>query len=883
MPESDRNQSNTMDALPAPISELSSYHCGTCDKSVTSFDRGVACEGCGQWFHADCQSIGDSYEQLDASDVVWKCLVCDCANYSLTAFDLHDVGNTTLSFNSSLPSLGTTSPKPLHSSTPTRQARQNKQKNRPLRFLNVNARSCVKNLPGMLNLIETTKPDVIFATETRLDGNIADSEILPPNYKPWRCDRNREGGGCFVAVADHLNSHIVPELTVTGCELVWAKIKLKGKKDLLVAAYYKPDDGDEDSLNRFSESIQRVSSLNAYVVIGGDFNLPSLDWNTCSLKSPSVYPRLHTQFLDLLNDHGLQQMVTFPTREKNTLDLFVTNFPTLVPRTEAVPGISDHFAVYMEFQIQTERRNNTRRKVPCYNRADWPALHAAAAQLTNSITARFSSNSNTEEIWAAFRNGLKQIVDLHIPHVSPKAKYGKPWVDQKTKVLLRKRDKAYKTWKKSGDPGHLNDLKELKRQAQRQLRRNYWTHTSRIIEDSTADGSRPSKAFWGYVKAKCAEPSSVSPLKVEGKLVTDAKGQAEVLNSQFQSAFSKAYLFSPDEFEARTGLSLSPVGPTCDTITIHDAGVRKLLKNLKTRKAPGPDKITPKILKELADEISPALTLLYQSSINSGVVPEDWRTAHVTPIFKKGERYKASNYRPISLTSIPGKLLEHIIVHKIMNFAENNNILCREQHGFRRHRSCTSQLLGLVDDISYSRDKGKQVDMLVMDFAKAFDKVSHSLLMHKLQHYGITGAINKWIKNFLSDRKQAVVVDGATSSFVPVESGVPQGSVLGPSLFLLYINDLPKGLTSTTRLFADDTACHREIDRATDQCKMQKDLDGLADWEQKWLMSFHPDKCKVLHFGRRWQGNYHLRDHRRPSTDSHQGSKIPRSYHLHRP
>ncbi|RUS79302.1 hypothetical protein EGW08_012920 [Elysia chlorotica] len=216
MPGSDSNQSNTMVAPPAPILELSSYHCGTCDKSVTSFDRGVACEGCGQWFHADCQSIGDSYEQLDASDVVWKCLVCDCANYSLTAFDLHDVGNTRLSFNSSLPSPETTSPKPLHSSTPTRQARQNKQKNRPLRFLNVNARSCVKNLPGMLNLIETTKPDVIFATETRLDGNIADSEILPPNYKPWRCDRNREGGGCFVAVADHLTSHIVPELTVTG-------------------------------------------------------------------------------------------------------------------------------------------------------------------------------------------------------------------------------------------------------------------------------------------------------------------------------------------------------------------------------------------------------------------------------------------------------------------------------------------------------------------------------------------------------------------------------------------------------------------------------------------------------------------------------------------
>ena len=230
-------------------------------------------------------------------------------------------------------------------------------------------------------------------------------------------------------------------------------------------------------------------------------------------------------------------------------------------------------------------------------------------------------------------------------------------------------------------------------------------------------------------------------------------------------------------------------------------------------KSPNPDQITPQILKDLADDISPAITLLFQSSLNTSIVPQDWKTAHVMSIFKKGERYKASNYRPISLTSITGKLLEHIIVHSIMNFVENN-IFCREQHGFRRHRSCTSQLLGQVDDITYSRDKGKQVDMLVMDFAKGFDKVSHSLLIHKLHHYGITGDINNWIKNFLSDRKQAVVVDGALSSFVSVESGVPQGSVLGPSLFLLYINDLPNGLTSTTRLFADDTACHREISKA---------------------------------------------------------------------
>ena len=193
-----------------------------------------------------------------------------------------------------------------------------------------------------------------------------------------------------------------------------------------------------------------------------------------------------------------------------------------------------------------------------------------------------------------------------------------------------------------------------------------------------------------------------------------------------------------------------------------------------------------------------------------------------------------------------------------MSFAENNGVICKQQHGFRRGRSCVSQLLGLVDEITYDREKSRQHDVLVMHFSKAFDKVCHSLLIHKLQHYGITGHINRWILNFLTDRQQAVVVDGATSGFVPVESGVPQGSVLGPCLFLFYINDIPSGLSSTVRLFADDTACHKTITKAADQAALQRDLDKLADWEKTWLMSFHPDKCQALHFGKKWPTSYQL-------------------------
>ena len=252
------------------------------------------------------------------------------------------------------------------------------------------------------------------------------------------------------------------------------------------------------------------------------------------------------------------------------------------------------------------------------------------------------------------------------------------------------------------------------------------------------------------------------------------------------------------------------------------------------------------MLKELADEVAPILTLLFRTSIDTGTVPEDWRSANITPVFKKGEHYDPANYRPVSLISIPCKIMEHVIVSSLMDHLEKNNILSPRQHGFRRKRSCETQLLEFMEELTENMEACKQTDIMIMDFAKAFDKVNHSLLLHKLHHYGVRGQVNRWITGFLQDRKQAVVVDGARSDSVTVKSGVPQGSVLGPSLFLVYINDLPGTVSSPVRLLADDTAIYRPITTGQDQTHIQKDLQQLETWEKNWDMSFHPGKCTTL-------------------------------------
>ena len=274
--------------------------------------------------------------------------------------------------------------------------------------------------------------------------------------------------------------------------------------------------------------------------------------------------------------------------------------------------------------------------------------------------------------------------------------------------------------------------------------------------------------------------------------------------------------------------------PEIENIDITLNGVVKLLKDLNPTKSPGPDNLGPKVLKELADEVGPLLLLIYRKSLQTSEVPEDWRKANVTPVFKKGQRFQAENYRPISLTSVCCKIMEHIVASKIMNHGEDNNILYPLQHGFRRSRSCETQLIEFIDDLTSNLDKGQRVDILVMDFAKAFDKVCHSLLIPKLQHYGIRGKINSWIEGWLSNRTQSVVIDGERSEPVSLESGGSQGSVLEPGLFLYYINDLPEGVNSTVRLFADDTIAYLVIVKPHDAEKVHADLATMIVWEVLW-------------------------------------------------
>ena len=286
-------------------------------------------------------------------------------------------------------------------------------------------------------------------------------------------------------------------------------------------------------------------------------------------------------------------------------------------------------------------------------------------------------------------------------------------------------------------------------------------------------------------------------------------------------------------------------------MTTHTSRKEKILNNLNPHKASGPDQIKPIILKTLSKELTPILQVIFQKSLDEGSLPSQWKSANIAPVYKKGDKSNPANYRPISLTCVLCKVLEHIVASSITRHFTHHDILYHLQHGFREKRSCVTQLIMLVNDLVTSVYNKQQVDLILLDFSKAFDKVSHEKVLLKLHNYGVRGQTLKWIKSFLDNRLQSVVLNGSTSDAIPVSSGVPQGSVLGPLLFLAYINDLPQNISSKVRLFADDTAIYLALTSANESVTLQNDLKRLEKWELEWDMEFNPSKCQVIHVTKR--------------------------------
>ena len=503
-------------------------------------------------------------------------------------------------------------------------------------------------------------------------------------------------------------------------------------------------------------------------------------------------------------------------------------------------GSSDHNQMHFNINIKSDRKKvkQCRRD---FGKGNYKEIGKSLARIDWNDKMK---NKTATECWNILRGELDSAIDSHVPMKKQGKRSKKKHLSKEAFRKIRHKQNMWRVYKHTGKDTDYEVYKEALNAATNEVRKSKRNFEHKLAQNIKSD----SKSFYAYVRSKQNVRDKVGPLEDNfGNIVTQGFLMAEELNMHFSSVFTREDTSSlpvPEtKFKGSEGERLGQLVGTPEVVASK-------INNMKENKSPGVDGISPKILKETVEQISTPLAHVFNMSLQEGFVPLEWKEANIIPLFKKGSRNKSVNYRPVSLTSVICKLLETIMRdHDMMDFLVKHKLINPSQHGFLKARSCLTNLLCFFEEITKWVDDGSPVDVIYLDFQKAFDKVPHQRLILKLKSHGMGNSIINWIEQWLTDRRQRVVVDGEVSSWKSVLSGVPQGSVLGPILFLVYIDDLEEGVTGNILKFADDTKLFRKTKEIGDKKKLQDDIDKLVRWSEKWQMLFNFGKCKCLHTG----------------------------------
>ena len=677
------------------------------------------------------------------------------------------------------------------------------------------------------------KPDLILISESWTHKDISKAYLTIDGYElSGREDRidTTDGRGGGILIYSKLGLIVAEVVHKSDFNQILAvSVTLKSKQLTINLVYRSPNSSKENNtrLNDFVKTVH-TSSL-----VIGDMNYPEIDWINGTSSSAG------RAFFDATQDSFLMQHVTFPTHENNTIDLVLSTNDIHVSSVEDVGnlGKSHHSILHAKINVNPTRIPSTE-KVPDYAKADFNMLKDNMNIDWNTEIANLSA----EDSWCIFKRKLAKSIEACIPLKTRRTSNRPLWMNRNIMRLIRKKRRLWNWYKKTKDHAEYQAYLSVQKSVTKVIR-----SAKRKLERKLAKNVKKNpRQFYSYLNNNIKSRAQVGPLKnANGDLVSDSQGMCNILNNFFTSVFT-------DEDTTDIPIPEQICNVDIDSLTVDEEMFVKRLSQTKDG-APGPDKITQRILSELKDVVSQPLCLIFNKSLCSGEVPNDWRIAFVTPVFKKGSRSLAENYRPISLTSIVCKILESLICKIIVAHLSEHRLLKSSQHGFVSHRSCLTNLLVYLETLTALLDEGHNIDVFYLDFSKAFDRVPHQRLLAKLKAHGITGQIFNWIQSWLKGRKQCVVLNGSQSEWTSVPSGVPQGSVLGPLLFIIFINDIDNAvdvLSCCLLKFADDTKGMRKVNTPNDALKLQKDLDNLFSWSVDWQMLFNLDKCHILHFGK---------------------------------
>ncbi|MCG7879037.1 MAG: endonuclease/exonuclease/phosphatase family protein [Candidatus Thiodiazotropha taylori] len=695
-----------------------------------------------------------------------------------------------------------------------------------------------------LLLSEFLNFSIISITETWLDQRTSDEDISFNGYVTYRRDRIGDNhGGVCVYVRDDIFSKRRQDLELPNLECVWVEINTHNRK-VLIGTFYRPPNSSSATFQAIEDSIGLATDTNASdILITGDFNIDMSD-NRSSRK-----------ITDLCQEHGLDQIITdythFTETSQSTIDLILTNNSNGI----LISGVGEpfleqniryHCPVFCVLNFDKHKTHTFKRHIWLFNQGQYQSL---SDELRNT-NWELMKDVDINKYALNLTDYLMKTSSKHIPNKTINVRPSDPsWLSTNIKKLIRKRKRSYNKFKKTKSNTDFEAYKRIRNHVNNAIRDSK-QKTNEQLAEKLNNGSLGPKDWWRTLKhvIKPSESSNIPPLNCNGNIFSDNKEKAEAFND----------FFSLQNIIDETNAKLPQSDPTNDqTETLHSiqltpSEIESCLKSLQTGKAAGPDTINNRLLKELSNPLSHPLCDLFNYSLSTGQFPESWKQANVTPIHKKNDPSDPSNYRPISLLSALGKVLEKLVHKHVFNFfRENRRITCL-QSGFVPGDSTVNQLIDIYNTFCKALDEGKEVRAIFCDISKAFDRVWHKGLLYKLNRVGITGSLLSWFTNYLSYRSQRVVLPGASSSWKPIRAGVPQGSILGPLLFLVYINDIVNDIHCSIRLFADDTSLYIIVENPIEAAQLlNADLERIHQWANQWLVSFNPAKSEALLLSRK--------------------------------
>lgn len=702
--------------------------------------------------------------------------------------------------------------------------------------------------------------NILCITETHLSPDITDAEIFIENFKIFRGDRNdgRDKGGSAIYV--HNNIPCVRIDCFNPNDSLAVLIDLPNFQLAIACVYRSQSISHEDNLSMISQikNLKSVIPSDAELMVVGDFNLPNVCWDTgtviCPTQTRNKHFGIQKKFVDMFLDEGLfwhlpdgtttRRRMYNGVLQESHLDQILTTDPAILLNFEIVAGVgkSDHLGVVNRLKCAS---------IPGYIRSEKKIWSKMPFESIAEFGKEYSwdtvgTEQTVEELWERIVHRFNEISD-HVPttyikisangmvHMRP------PWDCTALKRSRKAKEKSWETFDSTPTYENLAYAIEKSNDFDNTLKKSM----TRYERKMTRGMKRNPKAFYSYMNSKRKIKQTVVSVKSKtGHLAKSPKETANILAEFFESTFvdPKSTLDIGAQY-AQEVINTAKLEP----VSLEEVG--KLLKNINIFKSMGPDGIHPKLLKALSEntDFVNNVQLLFNTCLEECKIPKVWKQANITPIHKKGSVNDAKNYRPISLTSVMGKLFEKVVRDRILN--EVGDKICHNQHGFMSKKSCLSNLLEAVDYINDVISNEECADVFYLDFQKAFDTVPHHKLMIKLKNMGLSNRLLAIISDFLINREFRVIIGDSASDPRPVHSGVPQGSVLGPLLFVLYINDIQCEIHNLLMMFADDV----KLCASTSQPHViQGDLDKLEQWQKSWGLTFNTvdSKCKVMHIGR---------------------------------